>query len=220
MIDAISILGFSISIISLAIGCFSLRKQLKDSEQKKILEKYRIFSDEAVFLTDQLKKMPQSDSKYPRVELQKKIIDLYVFISKMAPLPYEKNNFTQQRIIVANQLERIKSVLDLLKDINESMKRFDINRLKKYINLNRALRIANGNYKFSLFTNNMYQLLNEVSELMVKEKYKQAIFMLDDYFNCKEFISELQVINDLCTPFFEALSSMEEDRKEFTPTTI
>ena len=211
MTDIISFLGFVLSIISIVIGGISLYKQMKENRQKQVLDTYRIFNEEATLLAEQLKHTSMNDKNYSSIILQKKIIDLYIAISKMAPISYDKNNFTQQRIVVANQLERIKTILELLGEINESLKKFDSDRLKSFINLNRSLRIKNGNYKYSYFTENLYQLLCDVEGLFENNKYKQAIVMLDSYFNCKEFMDELQVINDLCTPYFEALSSMEKE---------
>lgn len=164
-----------------------------------------MFKEEAKRLDAVIATKPIEDTDCKPLILQKKIIELYFLISKMAPIPYDKNDRVQLRHVVLKKAESLKEILELLRQLHDEFKIIG-NNLITYIPVEAQIRIKNGNFKFSYFLDNLMVVLTDASEGFKTGNYYASLQVFDGYFNCKEFLDELQIVNDFCLAYFDALS--------------
>lgn len=209
--DILAFIGIILSIISLLIGIQSRNIQIKESKRDIVKQRYSFYKDEAQRLENILSAKNYEEKDYRILETQKNIIILFLLISKMTPISYDKKDIVQLRYIVQEKATALKSILELFDQLQEEFKIIG-NRLIPYISQEAQIRIRNGNFKFSYFKDNLLNVLTDVLDVFKKGNYYAALRIFDSYFNCTEFLDELQIVNDFCLAYFDALSiSMDRE---------
>lgn len=209
--DIFAFIGIIVSIISLFIGIQSRNIQIKESKRDIVKQRYSFYKDEAQRLENILSTKKYEEKDYRILETQKNIIKLFLLISKMTPISYDKKDIVQLRYIVQEKATALKSILELFDQLQEEFKIIG-NRLIPYISQEAQIRIRNGNFKFSYFKDKLLNVLTDVLDVFKKGNYYAALRNFDSYFNCTEFLDELQIVNDFCLAYFDALSnSMDKE---------
>lgn len=211
------IIGFLVSLLSLFIGGIALRHQILDSQCTKTREKYKIFKDEAHYLSSKLKSCQEGEHRYHSFLIQQKIIEVYILIGEISPLSYLGENEGEQRIIVSAMAERLKNLLCLVSEINEAIKEFGMSNLKQFMTEDLQLKLIKSGYKFSEFKNNLYSFLIQIDTYCKQGELMFAVKQFGEFVNSEKFISDLQTIKDFCSPYFEALSIYDTITDECAP---
>lgn len=211
------IIGFLVSLLSLFIGGIALRHQILDSQYTKTREKYKIFKDEAHYLSTKLKSCQEGDKRYHSFLIQQKIIQVYILIGEISPLSYLGENDGEQRIIVSAMADRIKNLLCIVSEINEAIKEFGMTNLKQFMTEDLQLQLLKSGYKFSEFKNNLYSFLIQIDTYCKQGELMFAVKQFGEFVNSERFISDLQTIKAFCSPFFEALSVYDSVTNENEP---